>query len=204
MNISKFKNSQLSIVSIALNALVLLVFLTVGLYVLSELRESYLGLNKYQAHEPGIYNISIRYISFLFVAILLFVSHKYIKRAYITAAAKIPFDIILAISLCWIASSELIHWLDMSGSSNSYKLGLSILWGLSAVGLVSIGIWKKKKHLRIGAIVLFSFTLIKLFFYDISHLNTISKTVVLISLGVLLLIVSFLYNKFKDIISGEK
>ena len=204
VNISKFKNSQLSIVSIALNALVLLVFLTVGLYALSELRESYLGLNNYQAHEPGIYHISIRYISYLFVAMLLFVSHKYIKRAYITAAAKIPFDIILAISLCWIASSELIHWLDMSGSSNSYKLGLSILWGLFAVGLVSIGIWKKKKHLRIGAIVLFSFTLIKLFFYDISHLNTISKTVVLISLGVLLLIVSFLYNKFKDIISGEK
>ncbi len=203
VNISKLKNSQLSIVSIALNALVLFVFLTVGLYALSELRESYLGLNKYQSHEPGIYNISIRYISFLFVAILLFVSHKYIKRAYISAAAKIPFDIILAISLCWIASSELIHWLDMSGSSNSYKLGLSILWGLFAVGLVSIGIWKKKKHLRIGAIVLFSFTLIKLFFYDISHLNTISKTVVLISLGVLLLIVSFLYTKFKDIISGK-
>jgi len=45
--------------------------------------------------------------------------------------------------------------------------------------------------------------LIKLFFYDISHLNTISKTVVLLALGILLLIISFLYNKFKNQISNE-
>lgn len=204
VNIIRLKSSKLAIVSIALNILVLFTFLTVGLYVLSELRESYLGEGQLVPHEAGLFNISIRYISFIFVGILLVVSHKYIKQAYVTLAAKIPFDIILAITFCWIASSELIHWLDMSGSSNSYKLGLSILWGLFAVGLVSIGIWKKKKHLRIGAIVLFSITLIKLFFYDISHLNTISKTIVFISLGILLLIVSFLYTKFKDVISGEK
>jgi len=39
--------------------------------------------------------------------------------------------------------------------------------------------------------------------YDISNLSTISKTIVLIILGLLLLIISFLYNKFKDKISDE-
>ena len=63
--------------------------------------------------------------------------------------------------------------------------------------------WKNNKNLRIGAIVLFSITLIKLFFYDISHLDTLSKTIVFVSLGILLLIISFLYNKFKDIIFDE-
>ena len=93
--------------------------------------------------------------------------------------------------------------MDLSGSDQSYKLGLSILWGLYALLLIAIGIWKKKKHLRIGAIILFSLTLIKLFFYDISSLNTISKTIVFVSLGILLLIISFLYNKYKHIISDE-
>ena len=65
------------------------------------------------------------------------------------------------------------------------------------------GIWKKQKHLRIGAIGLFGATLIKLFFYDISHMDTISKTIVFVSLGILLLIISFLYNKYKNIISDE-
>jgi uncharacterized membrane protein len=82
-------------------------------------------------------------------------------------------------------------------------LGLSILWGIYALWLISLGIWKQKKHLRIGAIVLFGLTLVKLFVYDISHLDTISKTIVFVSLGVLLLIISFLYNKFKNLILDE-
>ena len=116
---------------------------------------------------------------------------------------KVPFEIVMHISIIWISSSELLNWMDLSGSEQSYKLGLSILWGLYALLLIALGIWKKKKHLRIGAIILFSFTLIKLFFYDISSLNTISKTIVFVSLGVLLLIISFLYNKYKHIIADE-
>jgi len=69
--------------------------------------------------------------------------------------------------------------------------------------LIVLGIWRKKKYLRIGAIALFGITLIKLFFYDLSQLDTIAKTVVFISLGVLLLIISFLYHKYKHFISNE-
>jgi uncharacterized membrane protein len=69
--------------------------------------------------------------------------------------------------------------------------------------IISLGIWKKKKHLRIAAIVLFAGTLIKLFFYDIKHLDTISKTIVFVTLGILLLIISFLYNKYRNIISAD-
>ncbi|MDR2848905.1 MAG: DUF2339 domain-containing protein [Bacteroidales bacterium] len=51
---------------------------------------------------------------------------------------------------------------------------------------------------------LFGVTLIKLFLYDIAHLNGIAKTIVFVSLGILLLIISFLYNKYKHIIYDEK
>ncbi len=50
---------------------------------------------------------------------------------------------------------------------------------------------------------LFAITLGKLFFYDISHLNTIAKTIVFVVLGVLLLVISFLYNKYKYLIFEE-
>jgi uncharacterized membrane protein len=93
--------------------------------------------------------------------------------------------------------------MDIAESTQSYKLGLSILWGVYSLLLISIGIWKKKKHLRIGAIALFAVTLIKLFIYDISNMETISKTIVFVSLGILLLIISFLYNKFGNFISEE-
>jgi uncharacterized membrane protein len=46
-------------------------------------------------------------------------------------------------------------------------------------------------------------TLIKLFMYDLAGAGTITKTVSFISLGVLLLVVSFLYNKYKDVLFGD-
>ena len=111
------------------------------------------------------------------------------------------FDLTLYTALICVASSELINWMDLAGSAESYKLGLSILWGVYSLFLISLGIWKKKKYLRVGAITLFAVTLVKLFFYDLSDLDTISKTIVFLSLGTLLLIISFIYNKFKDIIT---
>ena len=204
VNILKLKNSTLGFVNMALNTLGLVVFLTLALFMFSELRESYITQELSQYYEIGASHIGIRYISYMFVVLLLTACYKYMKQGFMKGYTSLSFDIGLHISLLWIISSELINWLDLLGSSDSYKLGLTILWGVYALALIILGIWKLKKHLRIGAIVLFSVTLIKLFFYDISHLSTLSKTVVFLALGVLLLIVSFLYNKFKDDISDEK
>ena len=114
------------------------------------------------------------------------------------------FELGLHLVFLWIASSELIHCMDMLGSMQSYKLGLSILWGIYALLLIALGIWKRRSHIRIAAIVLFGVTLVKLFFYDIAHLDTIARTVVFVSLGVLLLLISFLYNKYKGMITEDE
>ncbi len=203
VNILKFKSRVLGITNMVLNVLGIAFFLTVGLLLFSELRDSYLFQERDGHFDIAPIQIGIRYISYVFVALVMIAQHRYLKQEFIGQIAKIPFELGLHVTLCWVASSELIHWLDLSGSSVAYKLGLSILWGLYALLLIVLGIWKKKKHLRIAAIVLFSLTLLKLFFYDIAHLSTLSKTVVMIALGILLLIVSFLYNRFRQSISDE-
>lgn len=203
LNFKKIKNQQLGAVNLGLLALCLFVFLMQGLFALSELRESYLEQSLSEYYQRGIFNLLIRYISFAFAALGLISCYQYIRQKFMKNNFRMPFDFLLHTSVLWIASSELINWMDIAESTQSYKLGLSILWGVYALLLIGLGIWKSKKHLRIGAIVLFGITLIKLFFYDISHLDTISKTIVLVSLGVLLLIISFLYNKYKHIISNE-
>ncbi|XLS29166.1 DUF2339 domain-containing protein [Flavobacteriaceae bacterium M23B6Z8] len=203
-NLWKTKNKIFGFISILLTSLTLLIFLVQGLYVLGELRESYLNQSLAKYYETGFWNIGIRYIALVFAAISLYALYRQFTASFMKWKSTVVFGIILHIALLWIASSELIHWMDMGRSEQSYKLGLSILWGVYALGLIAFGIWKKKKYLRIIAIVLFGGTLIKLFFYDIAHLNTISKTIVFVSLGVLLLIISFLYNKFKHSIADEK
>lgn len=201
-NIKKTKNPILGGTNLILNFFTVLIFLTQGLYILSALRTSYLYYTM-EYYEASAFNLWIRYIAYLFLALILYVTYKEIKQAYIKIKLSIPFELILHTCILWVASSELIHWMDYFNSSQSYKLGISILWGIYALLLIILGLVKKKKYLRIGAISLFSITLIKLFFYDISHLNTIAKTIVFVSLGVLLLIISFLYNKYKTLISDE-
>jgi len=203
VNIQKLRDQQLGLFNLGFNALVVVVFLFQGLYSLSELRESYLDQTLSQYYQRGAFNIGIRYVSFAFLGLLLFISYKYVYQEFIKTDFKMVFDIVLYITIIWIASSEMISWMDIAGSTQSYKLGLSLLWGVYSFLLIALGIWKRKKFLRIGAIVLFAITLIKLFFYDISHLDTISKTIVFVVLGVLLLVISFLYNKYKHIISEK-
>ncbi|WP_127846580.1 DUF2339 domain-containing protein [Psychroflexus aestuariivivens] len=202
-NIKKIKNQQLGLINLGLIAISIVVFLTQGLYVLSELRESYLEQTLSEYYQRNIFNVGFRYISFVFVALAFISCYKSLRQNFIQRNFNKAFDFLLYISILWVASSELINWMDIVEAKQSYKLGLSILWGAYSLLLIVMGIWKKKKHLRIGAISLFGITLIKLFFYDISHLDTIAKTIVFVSLGVLLLIISFLYNKYKNIISDE-
>jgi uncharacterized membrane protein len=152
---------------------------------------------------PGVFNIFIRYILYAFFAVLIIMSYQLSKTEIFRAKFKAAFDYLLYLSILWLLSSELLNILELNGLSNGYKLGLSILWGCYALLLISLGLWKKKKYLRVGAIVLFAITLIKLFAYDISSLDTISKTIVFVSLGALLLIISFLYNKYKHLVAPE-
>lgn len=202
-NIKKLRNQLLGFVNLGLIVLTIGVFLIQGLYLLSELRESYLDQTLAQYYHSSTFHIGIRYVSFAFVALALFACQRYLHQDFTRQNFLKAFDLLVHTSIIWIASSELINWMDIAQSAQSYKLGLSILWGCYALLLIALGIWKKKKHLRVAAIALFAVTLVKLFFYDISHLDTIAKTIVFVSLGILLLIISFLYNKYRNIISDE-
>lgn len=192
------------IVGIAAMAL----FLTAGMYLLYELRVSYMVLDPSVTDPAGIINIAIRYVTYLFAAALLtgvFLTVRSEMFAHSVSARirEIGWDAILCTSIWIVASCELINLMAQVHIPNSTKLGLSILWGVYALSLIAIGIAWKKKHLRVGAILLLIVTLIKLFLYDVADLPTIPKTILFISLGILLLIISFLYNKFTARIFGQ-
>jgi hypothetical protein len=204
INLKKIENQTFAFVGMGLNLLVAFVFLLLGLYALSELRASYLTQDLASYYTRSEMNLWIRYVSYFFLAVLVICTYFYQKFYLNHKALKKLVPVVFHTIIIWVLSSELLHWLDFAGVKNVYKLGLSILWGCYSLFLIAFGIWKKNQVLRIGAMILFGLTLVKLFFYDIVHLNTISKTIVFVSLGVLLLIISFLYNKYKNNISGEE
>lgn len=81
--------------------------------------------------------------------------------------------------------------------------GYTILWGLYSFAIMIMGMKKKNRIMRILALVMFSVTLLKLFLFDIKNISEAGKIVAFISLGVLLLVVSFMYQKLKQLIIGE-
>lgn len=194
-NHKKLHNKVLEIAMLIVTLCTMFIFLLLGLYAMSELREAYLEPS--ENYNSGVFYILIRYVSFVFLAFAMWSLYRFIKKDGVHKGFKIAYDTILHLTIIWVVSSELLHWLDIAGAKDSYKLGLSILWGVYSFLLIGFGIWKSKPYLRIGGMGFFGITLIKLFFYDLIELNTISKTIVFVSLGVMLLIISFLYNKYK-------
>ncbi len=84
------------------------------------------------------------------------------------------------------------------------KTCLPILWGFCSFSFMWLGMKYKFKPLRIISLVLFLITLLKLFIFDISNIPVGGKIAAFFCLGVLLLVVSFMYQRLKKIIIHDE
>lgn len=84
------------------------------------------------------------------------------------------------------------------------KVGLPILWGLSSFALMLLGMRNKVRTLRVVSLTLFAVTLGKLFIFDIRDIPPAGKIAAFFCLGVLLLIVSFMYQRVKKILVEDE
>jgi uncharacterized membrane protein len=203
LNIRFIKNEVFGVALFWLSFITIFVFLFQSLYSLSELRESYINRVQSINFDITLFNIVFRYVSFLFAGLSFFILNIWIGKEKQADYYTIMFRLLFHLAVLWILSSEMLNIMDLVGNSHSYRFGLSILSGLYALMLIGLGISGRKRYLRIAAIALFAATLIKLFFYDITELDTIMKTLLFLALGVLMLIISFLYNKYKNYLFGE-
>ncbi|MEO6721710.1 MAG: DUF2339 domain-containing protein [Ferruginibacter sp.] len=92
-----------------------------------------------------------------------------------------------------------VQQIDVSLQQYS-KAGLTIVWALCSFAIMWLGMRHKYKTLRIISLALFSVALIKLFLFDIRNISEGGKIAAFIMLGILLLIISFMYQKLKKII----
>jgi hypothetical protein len=114
------------------------------------------------------------------------------------------YTIWLNIFVLAVLSFEVVQYFRLNYSEGifktAFKFGFSILWALYSLGLISTGIWRKRRYLRFTGFAIFGVTLLKLFLFDISYYSALSVIFAFIGVGVLLLITAFLYQKFKHII----
>jgi uncharacterized membrane protein len=75
-------------------------------------------------------------------------------------------------------------------------LTFSVAWGVYALALLGIGIWRETKGLRMAALGFLMLTFAKVFLYDLWYLSGIYRVLAFLGLGTSLIIVSLLYQRF--------
>ncbi|MEN6375867.1 MAG: DUF2339 domain-containing protein [Smithella sp.] len=95
------------------------------------------------------------------------------------------------------------HVLGWGDAHYGYQLSLSILWAMYASLLIGAGIFRRLRGVRLLGILLLAITILKVFLIDLSELRTFYRIISFVILGLLLLAVSYGYNRFKHLIFGE-
>jgi uncharacterized membrane protein len=81
--------------------------------------------------------------------------------------------------------------------------GVSVLWSIFAVGLMLVGVWKRRKVYRISAIALLVITVLKVLAFDTAEVSTPYRILSCLVLGAILVAVSFLYYRFSERLFGK-
>lgn len=126
---------------------------------------------------------------------------SYVARHYYVTVAelKVGFTIYLNIlaTLLWVTIVRFFLWqIEIEEFSAGFSLSLSI------AGFVQMGLGMRfhQKVLRMISLATFGIVLFKLVFIDLWAMPTIGKIIVFIILGLILLVLSFLYQKLKDVL----
>lgn len=140
--------------------------------------------------------------------------HEAIKNEFLSDPSKLKFLYWLSsILLIITASLELDHIVvytmysqDVPVSyllNQNHKFGYAILWGAFAFVLINIGMRRKIREIRIISLALFTLVILKLFIYDINNISEAGRIIAFVLLGVLLLVVSFMYQRLKKLLTSD-
>jgi uncharacterized membrane protein len=82
------------------------------------------------------------------------------------------------------------------GGTLGRDMTYSMAWSLFALGLMGIGIARRKAPARYAGLALLSVTLLKLFFHDLSQLGQLYRIGALVVVAITAIAASFLYQRF--------
>lgn len=145
----------------------------------------------------GIFTVLLPWLTGLVViASLVYVGRLY----YCIHGFVIRFTVYLSVisTLLWLAVVQL--FLQQLGLPDEYNAGFSIALAVAGFIQMALGMRLHQKSLRMVSLFTLGLVLAKLVLVDMWAMPTVGKIVVFVMLGVILLVLSFLYQKLKDVL----
>ncbi len=229
---SRYPNMRLGTLYWTMYTVAFILLLTYGNSRLQVLKSTYNllvyagGIVIYLLFAPIAYQVQAHILAGE-LSIVHFIAHWITAVLYIILALRLIYFLPSVTGInkniaAWLISFACVAFVSIEGSllSNTLfystdnpvhtiqrvyiKTGLPILWGLSSFVLMWLGMQNKFRALRIISLALFGITLLKLFLFDIRNIPIAGKIAAFFSLGVLLLVVSFMYQRLKKIIIEDE
>jgi uncharacterized membrane protein len=100
-----------------------------------------------------------------------------------------------------VAILGLFQWVaadDAKSVDDAFQRGqtaVSSFWAVVGLALLSIGLRKDLRNVRIGGLALFGIALAKIFLYDLSALSAMARALSFLGVGLVLLFAAFLYQR---------
>ncbi len=207
LNLVKLKNVLLAWIGWGVTLLAFFINISAGFVMLNDLMNSAVYYDV--SNDLTTWNYNFRYVFLPFVALLIGMIYKYRNTELLPKLKKIN-TWLFHICILIVLSNELYHLLTVTHLDDyvrfekvARRMGFTILWGLYSMFLIIYGIIRKNKLLRIISLCLFGLTIVKLAI-DALSMSRGYQLIVFISIGIILLIVSFMYQKFKPLLFGEE
>lgn len=103
-----------------------------------------------------------------------------------------------ALTIAWITSEIQSYWEVRADTAQGHlyeQMLLSLAWGIYGAVLIVVGMLRRFALLRFIGIAVIAITALKVFFYDLWELGGIYRVVGFLTFGVLLVLVSYLYQR---------
>jgi Predicted membrane protein (DUF2339) len=100
-----------------------------------------------------------------------------------------------------LSAENRVYW-NLRGETSAdagfaSSLALSFIWTLCASAFIAVGMWRNFAPIRYLAMALFGLTVLKVFLVDLSALGGVYRILGFIGVGVVLLVVSFVYQRMR-------
>jgi len=123
------------------------------------------------------------------------------RRAFTRPSEAIaPLYTWFTLSMLALLTTEPAGWLyrnipDPEQAIWSTQMSITIVWGLYASAMLSIGFWRRVLPLRLAALALFGLTALKLLLVDMANVEQVYRIISFFVMGLLMVAASYLYHK---------
>ena len=159
--------------------------------------------------------LTLRPVVLLFLVIVLFIHTSWLRENpgsvrwfNVTLVALQACMVLLVFELISTQTRDFFTYQIQNASTSGdaktlgdlEQLTLSLTWLAYAIVLMGVGLWRRTRWIRLASLGLLGFIILKIFAYDLSFLSPAYRSISFAGLGVILLAVSFAYQRYRTLL----